>query len=563
MKRRSRAWLRGSLAVGALGLWHLLDVKSGAAQSGDGWLVTYYLLLFAAVVAVVAALGWLFWADEAAFGKFIRRKMGNRLEITYLVAGLVLGILYFLVLAPLSAPDEISHYMGAYQLSSRLLGQPSNAVTGHVLTRPQDVWLLDVEERWKYEESEDGYVQPVAETTAVSGFLGETLEEKTYEIIKQQGIWGKHYPGAADEYPGFKESLILSPYPPVATTPVVYVPQALGVSLARLLGLNTIMLVYLGRLGNLLFFVGMTFLAMRRLPFGKEVLFGVALLPMTLHLSASFSYDVMILGCMFYLTALCLDLAYEKEKVRARDVAAMAVLMAAAGPCKLIYGVLMGLCLLIPVKKFGGWKPWILAAVTVAAAWGFSMTFVNGQAIVSYATGTESVVPWAQEAGYSLNYLIHRPLQMLRMFYQTLLWQAEHYHLTMIGACLGNLDVVLDVPYIVVVMFTVGLLCLAMKKPGESQRMSAGERVWIAVVCGGCVMASMASMLIAWTPLSSPVISGVQGRYFLPFLPALLMAFKNDFIILTKNRNRSILYLMCCANGYVILRLYSVVSIRL
>lgn len=550
MRRKKRAWVCGSLVTAAFGLWHLLDVRAGAEGSGDWWLVGWYLGLFAAAVVFAAVIGRLFWSDR-------------HLESLYLLAGTILGIFYLLVLPPLSAPDEISHYMGAYQLSSRILGQTSNAVTGHVLVRPQDIWLEDVEDCWEYEKSEDGYVQPVAETTADSGFLGETLMEETYKTIREQGILGRKYPLTAEDQEEPTQSLILSPYPPVLTTPVAYIPQALGISLARLFHMNTIMVVYLGRLFNLLFFVGMTFLAMKRLPFGKEVLFGVALLPMTLHLSASFSYDVMILGCMFYLTAVCLDLAYEKEKVHIKDVAVLAALMAAAGPCKLIYGVLMGLCLLIPVRKFGGWKPWWAAAACVFAAWGLSMMLINGQTIVSYATETESVVPWAEEAGYSLTLLLHRPLQAVRMFYQALLWQADYYHMTMIGAYLGNLDTVLDVPYLVVVMFTAGLFCLAVKKPGERQVMSVGNRVWVAVLCGLCAFAAMASMLIAWTPLSSQVINGVQGRYFLPFLPVLLMAFKNDLIVLTKNGNRSILYLMCCANGYVVLRLFSVVSMRL
>ncbi len=550
MRRKKRAWVCGSLVTAAFGLWHLLDVRAGAEGSGDWWLVGWYLGLFAAAVMFAAVIGRLFWSDR-------------HLESLYLLAGTILGIFYLLVLPPLSAPDEISHYMGAYQLSSRILGQTSNAVTGHVLVRPQDIWLEDVEDCWEYEKSEDGYVQPVAETTADSGFLGETLMEETYKTIREQGILGRKYPLTAEDQEEPTQSLILSPYPPVLTTPVAYIPQALGISLARLFHMNTIMVVYLGRLFNLLFFVGMTFLAMKRLPFGKEVLFGVALLPMTLHLSASFSYDVMILGCMFYLTAVCLELAYEKEKVHIKDVAVLAALMAAAGPCKLIYGVLMGLCLLIPVRKFGGWKPWWAAAACVFAAWGLSMMLINGQTIVSYATETESVVPWAEEAGYSLTLLLHRPLQAVRMFYQTLLWQADYYHMTMIGAYLGNLDTVLDVPYLVVVMFTAGLFCLAVKKPGERQVMSVGNRVWVAVLCGLCAFAAMASMLIAWTPLSSQVINGVQGRYFLPFLPVLLMAFKNDLIVLTKNGNRSILYLMCCANGYVVLRLFSVVSMRL
>ena len=555
MRKKNRAWLWGSLTVAAFGLWHLLDVRAGAAESGDGWLVWWYLALFAVTVVFLAAMGRMFWADPVGLGA------GKSLETVYLFAGTFLGILYLLVLPPLSAPDEISHFMGAYQLSSRMLGKDANAVTGHVLVRPQDIWLEDAENCWEYEASEDGYLQPTAETTADSAYLGETLTEKTYKTIRQQWILGQRYLLAAREDMG--QSMILSPYPPVVTTPVAYIPQAFGICLARLFHWNAVMLAYMGRLGNLLFFVAMTFFAMRRLPFGKEVLFGVALLPMTLHLSASFSYDVMILGCMFYLTAVCLDLAYEKERVRAADVAVIAALMAAAGPCKLIYGVLMGLCLLIHVEKFGGWKPWALAAACVFLAWGLSMTLINGQTIVSYATETENVVPWAQEEGYSLTLLLHRPLQAARMFYQTFLWQAEYYHMTMIGAYLGNLDTVLDVPYLVVAVFTVSLLCLAMKKPGERQVMSVGNRVWAAALCGLCGLAAMASMLIVWTPLSSQVISGVQGRYFLPFLPVLLIAFKNDAIVLTKNGNRSILYLMCCANGYVALRLFSVVSMRL
>lgn len=555
MRKKNRAWLWGSLTVAAFGLWHLLDVRAGAAESGDGWLVWWYLALFAVTVVFLAAMGRMFWADPVGLGA------GKSLETVYLFAGTFLGILYLLVLPPLSAPDEISHFMGAYQLSSRMLGKDANAVTGHVLVRPQDIWLEDAENCWEYEASEDGYLQPTAETTADSAYLGETLTEKTYKTIRQQWILGQRYLLAAREDMG--QSMILSPYPPVVTTPVAYIPQAFGICLARLFHWNAIMLAYMGRLGNLLFFVAMTFFAMRRLPFGKEALFGVALLPMTLHLSASFSYDVMILGCMFYLTAVCLDLAYEKERVRAADVAVIAALMAAAGPCKLIYGVLMGLCLLIPVEKFGGWKPWALSAACVFLAWGLSMTLINGQTIVSYATETQNVVPWAQEEGYSLTLLLHRPLQAARMFYQTFLWQAEYYHMTMIGAYLGNLDTVLDVPYLVVAVFTVSLLCLAMKKPGERQVMSVGNRVWAAALCGLCGLAAMASMLIAWTPLSSQVISGVQGRYFLPFLPVLLIAFKNDAIVLTKNGNRSILYLMCCANGYVALRLFSVVSMRL
>ena len=79
---------------------------------------------------------------------------------------------------------------------------------------------------------------------------------------------------------------------------------------------------------------------------------------MTLHLAASFSYDVMIIALSGYFSAVCLDLAYKAEHVEVRDVAVLALVMAVMGPCKMVYGVIAGFCLLIPVRKFGGWGKW-------------------------------------------------------------------------------------------------------------------------------------------------------------------------------------------------------------
>ena len=558
MKDRQKGWIGAAIVILALGLWHMQGVRSGAAATGDAWLVSWYLVLLAVVVTGVVGAGLL----------FSRTFKGNELKLVqlYPAVGLFLGILYLLVLPPLSAPDEISHYISAYQLSSRMLGREANYYTGHVLVRAEDWFLEDVDGNYPLEVDENGIWRSQGRTEQGSDthVLGQTLNEETYKTIYQIGIKGSST-AIQQRFPemDLDSQLAVSPYPPVTTTPLAYVPQAIGISLARLFHMNSLWLAYLGRLFNLLFFVGMTTLAMRRMPFGKEVLFGVALLPMTLHLSSSFSYDVMIMGCLFYFTAVCLDLAYSREKVGIADVVTLMALMAAAGPCKMVYAPMMGLCLLIPVKKFGGWMKWGVSAAAVGGSWAAAMLMINRQTIVDYATVTEQVVPWAEEAGYSLTYLIHNPGRALQIFYNTVLWQAEHYHLTMIGSKLGNLDEVLDVPYVAVVLLTGCLVMLALRKPGENLVVRGGQRVWVLIVCAACAGVTMLSMLIAWTPLSSPVINGVQGRYFLPFLPVLLAACKNDWLVLTKDRNRSILYLMFCVNGYVLLRLFSTVSMRL
>lgn len=551
MEKIDWLWIAGLGGLFVFGLWHYGDVKAGAQACGDTWLMGNYAALLGTSLVLTGLLGWLFLGKPG--GKLWK------LEQIYPFAGLSMGVLYLLVFPPLSGPDEISHYISAYQLSSHMLGQPSNSRDGHVLVRGQDWFLEDIYGEYMYSE-EDGFWTKTG-TKEDSGqvlVLGQVLTEETYRLVYESFQDGQK-PVRAGE----SEHLAVSPYPPVVTTPAAYIPQALGISLARILNLNSVWLAYLGRIGNLLFFVAMTGLAIKKAPFGKEILAGVGLLPMTLHLSATFSYDVWILAWMFYFTAYCLNLAFAQELVRGKDVAVLAVSMALAGPCKMVYTVLMGLCLLIPVKKFGSWKKWTLSAGIVFGAWVLAMIFINRQVVSAYvAPETENYIGWAEETGYSLGMLLRQPRRTIQLFYNTLARQSEGYHMSMIGNYLGNLDPVLDVPYPVALAFTGCLLCLAFRKPGESLVFTGGKRLWVWFLCLTCMGALMFSMLIAWTPVSSDVINGVQGRYFLPFLPVFLMTLKNDVLVMTRWGERGILYGMYGMNAYVAVRIFSIVSMR-
>ena len=457
--------LVGTGLVALFAGYHVQDVRAGAIATGDRWLIFWYLVLAIVAVAGVFVLGYGF------FGKRRESSSPIALERVYPVAGLLLGLLSLFILPPLSAPDEISHYVSAYQLSSHLIGKQATDRYGRVLLRPQDVWVEDLDASHVYEIGEDGTWKADVSVSGENRVIAQPLEEGSYHQIHEI------FESGVSEYllhTELGETEADSLFPPVTTTPLAYLPQAIGMAAARLLGLGTLPLLYLGRICNLIFFVVMTTLAMRRLPFGKEVLFGVALLPMTIHLSASYSYDVMIMSCFFVLTAVCLDLACARENVRKRDVALLAVLMAVAGPCKMVYAPMLGLCLLIPMRKFGKVRNWFISAFAVGTAWAMAMYLVNSQVIATYAVATEadSYVEWAGEAGFSMSLLIHNPVLLVRMFYQTLLWNAKDMHITMIGGWLGNLDQVLDVPYLAVWAFTLCLIGLALKIPGEQIRMN-------------------------------------------------------------------------------------------
>ena len=496
------------------------------------------------------------WAALAAagLGYAVFVKVRWKLEQIFAGACLGLGIMFLFVLPPLSAPDEVSHFISAYQLSSHMMGRTANAEDGRVLIRAQDAFIEDLYDVMEddgsgFREREDGNsAEGFVEHAVV---LGQELTEGTYRTVRERGFQSTGEEGTAVSY-----------QPPVRTTPLAYAPQALGVTLARIMGLGGLGLLYMGRLFNLLFFTAMGCLTIRRMPFGKEVVFGVFMLPMTLHLAASFSYDVMILSLSAYFAAVCLHLAYQAERVRVWDVVQLALVMGVMGPCKMVYGVIAGFCLLIPVKKFGGWGKWTASAAAVLGAFGAAMLLVNRQTVAMYTEASEGYIAWAEETGYTFAQLLHSPLLVLRMCYNTLMWQGEKLYSGMLGESLGNMDAVLNTPYVVILGLTVILLMLVFRKPGERIMMSMGKRIWIWFLCLMCLGALMFSMLLAWTPVTSNVINGVQGRYLLPLLPMFLLTLKNDRVVRTDCADRPLLYVMMVMDLYVVLRIFSIVCLR-
>lgn len=229
----------------------------------------------------------------------------------------------------------------------------------------------------------------------------------------------------------------------------------------------------------------------------------------------------------------------------------------------MVYGAIAGFCLLIPVKKFGNWKKWTISAVAVLGSFLAAMDVVNLRTVAMYTQESDSYVAWAEEAGYSFAELIHQPVHVLQLFYNTVAWQGESLYSGMLGEALGNRDAVLNTPYLVILLLTVCLILLALKKPGEEIVIKIKARLWIWFICLVIFGALMFSMLLAWTPKSSNMVQGVQGRYMLPLLPIFLLTLKNQKAVRTDTDDRLILYTMIAADVYVILRIFAVVCLRL
>lgn len=523
-------------------LWHAQDVRLVASLKEEMRFIRGEYFLLCIFLLFTVLLSAYFFLRPDAKESFARRKESPALHIRFLLLSLLLGIGYLFVFRGISAPDEISHYIGSYKLSSMVLGEKAVVDTGHVIVREEDYFLEDLEDLADESQNSD-YIPQI---------LGRDLQARDFYIIKNwSGLYQK------------SEAIRVSRHIPVRTTPLIYIPQILGISLARLLRLNTIGLITLGKLFNLIAYVLLLSYAIYLLPFGKNILFAAALLPMSMHLGASMSYDAMIIALVSVFLAKVFSMAYGKAKANIRDILLLALITLIFSPCKMIYSLLIFSYLIIGEDKFGNKKIKYGGFALILLSFIAAMFLVNAATIQSYATAGSNNLEWAKEAGYTIKELIKRPLFTVKMLYHTLLWQAQYYHMTMIGAYLGNIIEALDIPYLLIQVFSMGLLLLSLRGEEGKNPMKPRERLWIGLLILSVIGAAMLSMFIAWTPRNADTILGVQGRYFLPLLMPALLLLDNPYIISRIKNVNALLFVFVWSNAYALARLYSIVCLRI
>lgn len=405
----------------------------------------------------------------------------------FLPVGLILGILYMTGIPLMAGPDETRHGATIYSYSNQLMGLPGVDQEGYVPARKED------------EPGRYGQERIPTRDSLLKGFEG--LGNR--EIDQREGRLRA----------------------PLAVPAILYLPQILGVTLARLLNLNGIWLYYLGRLFGLLAYLGITCLAIRLIPFGKRMLFFTACLPMCMQQAAVLTYDTAILSCAFLMTAHILYLAYEKQEVRVWDWIPSMLCMAVMLPGKIVYVFLALLLLLIPGEKYrfplGKWLGMGAALLGGLAA----LVAVKATGAVNILSRQSWTVPWGDEPAYTLSYVLEKPLETLGVFWNSLVELGKDYLGTMIGRYLCTyFDI--RIAYWILWGFLLILILAALRSQKEENVFSAGQRGLFVLIFAGTAGAACLSMLLAYTSVYSPVLQGVQGRYFLPALPVLLLIFR-------------------------------------
>lgn len=192
-----------------------------------------------------------------------------------------------------------------------------------------------------------------------------------------------------------------------------YLPQAVGIFIAKLFDLNVVWMLWLGRIVNLLVYAGIISLAIKKTPCLKIPLIAIACIPVAIYHAASVSIDALIFGLGILAIAYFLYLHQSDDStLETKHIIIYAVICLLLGLCKLPYLAFIFLLLFIPKSKFkaGNATMPIIISIILVGICGVMWSRYSTPALMHSWRSSYNYVNSTQQ----LQYIFNNPLDIFR-----------------------------------------------------------------------------------------------------------------------------------------------------
>lgn len=300
-----------------------------------------------------------------------------------------------------------------------------------------------------------------------------------------------------------------------------YIPSAAGLWLGRLFHFVLSSTLVLGRWFNLIFYVAIMAWAIRIIPVKKVLLSVVGLIPTSLFLASSFSYDPWVI-CW-----LCLGVAYlvreiiEKDRpLEAKGIAKIA-LPFMVGLCpKAIYFPILGLLFLMPRCKFSSksartsfYATVVFLGLLAAASFVLPMFFSSASQQGDLRGGSDV------NAIGQIHFILEDPIRyasILAGFLLNYFSPVASDGYTIGYAYMGDLNQ--SAMFMTVSPFILLVLTAFLDDLRCPLELKDGGKLWSLFVLVITFVLVATAMYVSFTPVGSGTINGCQVRYILPML---------------------------------------------
>lgn len=423
----------------------------------------------------------------------------KRIEKIYLKTILPLLFMFTLLLPPGFVPDEWSHYCSTISLSNQISGDTNGNVS------------------MNYDEYR--LIKDNGDNTNLSKFRGYIYDNISKPRNSDTVIteWGQE-----DLKKVFS-----------------YLPGIIGYKFASAFNFNVIVSIYTIRFFCMVFYVLLTYFALKFMPFNNLTLFTLLYFPVVIQQGMSLSYDSTINAAAFITVSLGLASIYNenfKWSIWKKLLCLFSALVLFTGKNG-VYSFLLLIPIILQKEKWD-WRrfrnriPYIVAfliiLVVLNSSYVITSTFSKNHT-KQLLTSIYPELPLKSQTSnfkYSLSYFIKNPLKLVYILIRDLIYNFGFYFhsgISSLGRLNINLSYALDYVWGIILFFT-GYFN---NKNERNIRFSNMNKLILLLIFFASSFLIRLSMLISWTPLGLKRISGVQGRYYIPILISIFMIFNS------------------------------------
>ena len=443
----------------------------------------------------------------------IGRRSGSWPVIVFALLSLAFGSAIVLANPPLRGPDEISHFLRIYSFTRGEL-LPAAEIDGR---KGVFVERALYDRLYFFKNSGEWFA------TFLQQRKGEWFARTREEGVRYGRIMAEYRDTTRASGDEAAQAPVFAPFAGTeGYSPVAYAPYIIAAAVGRLLGLDLPELLFLMRFVGLVAFTAMVTYAIAVTPALKWAFVLIAMLPVSLYNRVVLSADGAALSYALVITALCFRAAWNPSAGRVWERSLWMTLCVLAKQPQIVFVLLelmAGRLRELP-RRWSSLAIVVLPGVILSPLW---VVGVSADVAAWRVREGHDYPPEQFDPLWKLSYMWEHPLHFPLAAWTALSeWGAPLWP-ELIGI-LGWQDILLR-PWTYLVLTILLLLVPLQKVP-----LDGATRARVAVMTGLAALSYIVMVylifFLTYTPVDSPHVLGVQGRYFVIALPmaAIFMA---------------------------------------
>lgn len=425
------------------------------------------------IVSIIGILGII--SFSLIFSKFKSLKI----EQKFLIIMPFLGVLYLIVFPFNTIPDEANHASRAYEVSN-----------GHLTSN------------------------------VYKDMIGNKLDSSLYKVFSNDN-YGKLVNNF--KYKTTKKNVKYSFANTSLYSPISYLPQAIGITFGKIFSNRILIQLYFGRVFNFITFFILMYLSIKLIPFKKNIIFLIGVIPLVLQEAISLAPDAFTISMACFFVSYILYLRSSSEKITKKNIAIISSASIILSQLKIVYLPICLLLFLIPFDKFESKKRKYVTLILIfliSSLLGFMWLKISSH-YLEIQSGSDK----------QMSYILSNVFRYLEICITTFTNFSRDWLYEVFGRNLGMFTI--SLPSFLI--FGNIILFIIISLTSKKEDIKEWEKWFITFVVLSVIFLIFTSLYIQWTPYKAGLIKGIQGRYFIPLLILISLIISNKKIVLKDN----------------------------